>query len=359
MKLFYASSLTYPSRYANRIQTLSTAQALAHELRSDFVLGANRVESNDMYTGVVMNFNYRRSLLLGWRQMHYIARHQIDTVYSREHQLLFAVMVYNAFFFHRSLKFYYEAHFVPAQGDFRFRYVLRRCTHAFAITARLADAVRPFAPHTPFDILPDGVDVEKFAHLPERAIARRELGLPATRPIAAYIGSVSVHSWKGVDIFLASHAHLAHTDAVLYCVLGAGENERGALQEKYPEGEVQILAWMPQEGVRKLLAAADILVLPNKAGIPESELYTSPMKMFEYMASSKPILASDLPSLREVLTEQSALLVVPNDPVALARGIERLLAEPVYAARLAARAREDVAAFSWKRRAQAILSALL
>jgi glycosyltransferase involved in cell wall biosynthesis len=58
--------------------------------------------------------------------------------------------------------------------------------------------------------------------------------------------------------------------------------------------------------------AADMLVLPNIPSTKESEKYTSPIKMFEYMASGVPIIASDMPSLREVLNDHNATLIPPG-----------------------------------------------
>jgi glycosyltransferase involved in cell wall biosynthesis len=74
------------------------------------------------------------------------------------------------------------------------------------------------------------------------------------------------------------------------------------------------------------------------------------------MASGKPIVASDLPSLREVLSEKNAFLVKPDDPRALAEGIRFALAHPEEAARRAAQAREDVKRYTWEMRAEKILS---
>ncbi|KKS24991.1 MAG: Glycosyl transferase group 1 [Candidatus Jorgensenbacteria bacterium GW2011_GWF2_41_8] len=56
-----------------------------------------------------------------------------------------------------------------------------------------------------------------------------------------------------------------------------------------------------------------------------SEKHTSPLKLFEYMASGRPIVASDLLSLREILTEQEAIFFKPDDPLDLALKIKEIL----------------------------------
>lgn len=102
-------------------------------------------------------------------------------------------------------------------------------------------------------------------------------------------------------------------------------------------------------------AAADVLVLPNTGTDETSVRFTSPLKLFTYMASGRPIVASDLPSIREVLDEQSAYLVTPDDAQALARGITRALSDT---GGRSARAFQLVQRYSWDERARGILAAL-
>jgi glycosyltransferase involved in cell wall biosynthesis len=104
--------------------------------------------------------------------------------------------------------------------------------------------------------------------------------------------------------------------------------------------------------VADLLSQADVLALPNPASAISTR-FTSPLKLFEYMAAGRPIVASDLPAIREVLEhEVNALLVTPGDAAAMARAIERLLADPALASRLAHAALERVPEYSWDRRAE-------
>ena len=93
-------------------------------------------------------------------------------------------------------------------------------------------------------------------------------------------------------------------------------------------------------------------MLPNTA-TEVSARYTSPLKLFEYLAAGRPIVASRLPALAEVLEDGiNALLVAPGDPAALADAIRRLIADPALALRLAARAFADAEQYSWARRAE-------
>ena len=81
------------------------------------------------------------------------------------------------------------------------------------------------------------------------------------------------------------------------------------------------------------------------------------MKLFEYMAAGRPIVASDLPAIREVLTDDvDALLVTPGDADALAAAIRRLAGDPGLGARLSRAALDLVPQYTWARRAERLES---
>ena len=101
-----------------------------------------------------------------------------------------------------------------------------------------------------------------------------------------------------------------------------------------------------------MLRRASVLALPNPASAISTR-FTSPLKLFEYLAAGRAIVASDLPSIREILhNEADALLVPPGDASALAGAIRRLLDDPALAARLARAAFEAAPQYSWDRRAE-------
>jgi glycosyltransferase involved in cell wall biosynthesis len=113
---------------------------------------------------------------------------------------------------------------------------------------------------------------------------------------------------------------------------------------------------VPQQEVMRGLARACIAVLPNRDD-PDSR-FTSPIKLFEYMAAGCAIVASDLPPLRAVLAEDEAVWVRPGDPGSLAEGIRRLAADPERARRMGERAREKARGFTWRARAERLADLL-
>jgi glycosyltransferase involved in cell wall biosynthesis len=203
-------------------------------------------------------------------------------------------------------------------------------------------------------VAPDAVDERWIDEPPERADARSSLEIPAARPLAVYSGHL--YAWKGIDTVLDAAARLPR---VLFCILGGMASDVERVQKRVRElslGNVRLEGHVAHRRVPIYLAAADVLLLPNSGRVPISARHTSPLKAFEYMAAGRPVVASDLPSLREIFeNEQNALLVAPDDGDALARGIERVLSDGALSERLATAARRRVRSHTWRRRAEAIL----
>jgi glycosyltransferase involved in cell wall biosynthesis len=206
----------------------------------------------------------------------------------------------------------------------------------------------------PILVAPDGVDWERFDSTESTAAAREKLELSVDRDVICYTGALK--RWKGVDTLVMAAAHL-DKEALVY-IVGGTELQRSDLDRRVGDIPPNIIfeGHVPPTRIPTVLAAADVLVLPNSAEKTISAEYTSPLKLFEYMAAGKPIVASDLPSIREILDERTAHLVPPDDPDALAEGIRSILNNPDYAIRLSERAKAEGAQYSWACRAETIMS---
>jgi glycosyltransferase involved in cell wall biosynthesis len=141
-------------------------------------------------------------------------------------------------------------------------------------------------------------------------------------------------------------------------LIGGSEERIQELRERADRLGVQdrvfFLGQMSPREVKRHLADSAVAVLPLTQDLISAS-FTSPLKLFEYMAARVPIVASDLPSTREVLSSGvNALLVQPNDPRSLGEGIRRLLEDRFLAEGLGQKAYEDVQEFTWERRAQKI-----
>jgi glycosyltransferase involved in cell wall biosynthesis len=200
-------------------------------------------------------------------------------------------------------------------------------------------------------VIPNGVDIAAFASMPLPSDSRREFGIPPERKVAMYVGAFD--GWKGTDTLLEASRLLSPENLIV--AVGASVDSIPSLKKKYPS--VLFLPPTPVRTLPRLLAAADVCVLPNTAKDPISVRFTCPLKLLAYMAAGKPVIASDLPSIRE-LAEGVAYFVPPDDAQALADGIRSLLQDDGKCSRLAASARERARRYDWKVRANHISSYL-
>jgi len=228
----------------------------------------------------------------------------------------------------------------------RERLVWARADGYVTITAALSrDLEGRFGPRPRLAVVPDGAripDVDGVGLRPEAGTAG---------PIVGYAGHL--YPWKGPDVLLAALERLPGVRAL---IVGGLEGERDldrirALAARVAPGRVTFAGQVEPPRVAALLRQADVLVLPNAPG-RVSAAYTSPLKLFEYMASGRPIVASDLPALREILQpEVNAVLVEAGSAGALAAGLAGVIGDPARASRLAAQARDDVREWTWDKRA--------
>lgn len=206
-------------------------------------------------------------------------------------------------------------------------------------------------------VAPNGVDLSLFAGTESKGELRKSFGLPENKKIIAYVGKYKTMAMdKGVDELVASFASAMknHSDYHLL-IVGLAEDEKAELvnlldSASVPKEAFTLVAHVPQAEVARYIRLADVLVM-NYPDTPYYANYMSPMKMFEYMASGNPIVATDLPSIREVLNESNAILVRPNDVKSLEEGIERAFNR----SEIAAQALRDVESYTWDKRAKRIL----
>jgi glycosyltransferase involved in cell wall biosynthesis len=202
-------------------------------------------------------------------------------------------------------------------------------------------------------VAPDGVDLEKFKIQDSKFEIHEKLGLPQNKKIIAYTGSFYLYDWKGIDILLEASRYFENNCLLL--LVGGNEKEIEEIKKKYNSDNVLLVEHKSHSEIPYYLKASDVLVLPNKKGDEMSEKYTSPLKLFEYMASSVPIVVSDLPSIREILNENNAVFVEPNNPESLVKGINQTLKNPDFADKISAQAYKDVQNYTWQKRAENIL----
>jgi len=224
-------------------------------------------------------------------------------------------------------------------------YVYREADAVIAITASLAGEIAESFGRKPEKVIPDGVGPEFLG------VNRRGNG-----GYILYVGQL--YRWKGVEVFVRALGDLPGERAV---IVGGSEEQiqplRRLAESEGVADRISFAGTVPHAQVRGYLENARAAVLPNlDSGVSK---FTSPLKLFEYMAAGVPVVASDLAPLREVLRDgENAVLVPPGDPGALAEGIRSLFADQAFAARIAARGREEATGYTWDSRAVRILEVL-
>jgi glycosyltransferase involved in cell wall biosynthesis len=207
-------------------------------------------------------------------------------------------------------------------------------------------------PEEKIAVLPDAVDPSTYATNPSTNEARNSVNLAEDGGLVVYTGSLL--PGKGVDVLVESAAHLKATNVVLVGGADVDLSRVERLVEERGLSGVRLVGPVKPPQVADYQRAADVLVLPQLDLEAQS-----PLKLYEYMAAGRPIVASDLPPIREVLEHgKTALLVPPGDPVALAEAISRLISNPTLAGSLASAARDQVLEWTWSVRAARLLEKL-
>jgi len=205
---------------------------------------------------------------------------------------------------------------------------------------------------------PNGVDPDRFDpgrfSADDRLELRRRYGIADDAIVVTFVGTFG--PWHGAEVL----ARVARESAPPLHFLFVGDGARaGEVRELLAGVEHATIAGaVPPDEIPVHLAASDVLVSPHVENPDGSTFFGSPTKLFEYMAAGRPIVASELAQIGEVLTG-AAVLVRPGDEDDLRRGIDEVAADAALRAELGGRARERVLErYTWGHHVRAILAAL-
>ena len=215
------------------------------------------------------------------------------------------------------------------------RRIWGRVTIGVAVSEAAASFLRRILPNAALEIVPNGVDVGAFAGAEPRD------GLPSGRRI---LWVNRLDSQKGFPIALAAFSKVLGdvSDAVLVVVGEGKDREALGLLTESARARIDMRGAAPNEEVPSYLAACEVFVSPAVG----QESFG--IALVEAMAVGLPVVATDIPGYREVVSDGiEGLLVPPRDPEALAVGLVRVLTEPGLAARLGEAGRERARTFDW------------
>jgi len=356
VKLLYLTMLDFPRRVANRGQIMNMSEAFSKYTNFKLFMTHSYLKRSELYEyyGVEKPFSIvevnskkvpgkLRSLL---RFFILMATFRPGVVYVREEKLAYLLSLLR-------IKYVYEIHEIFRANIKRQIHVIGRSLFTVAITSTLV---------TELDEL--GVDSEKVV-LCNLAVKISSYvdngdkcfdGIPESNNCVRIVYSGRFSEHKGIYTLIDAVNFLP--DNYRLFLIGGFEGEKEIIQN-YIEGnslteKIEIIGYVKHAVVHKYLKSSDILVLPN-SGKAEIMRHTNPLKLYEYLAAGRPIVASDLVSLRDVVSDDIVNYFVADDSIDLARVIKSVTEDKKLSAGKVKNGLEFVRSKSWEARAKKLL----
>lgn len=371
MRVAYAAAATIPSSRANSIQVMKVCQALkqnGEEVRL-YVPGRTVSSWQSLQQLYGLQTEFPIMWIPVWKPLRYldytprflreVREWHADLVYTRMLQVARSAAL-------SGVPVLLELHDLPSGrfGLARLQEFLRTPVHkrvvfiTRALQQLVEEQLNSDLPEEEVIIAPDGVDLERYANLPQPAEARRQLHLP-DRFTALYSGSF--YRGRGLQTLFELAQKLRD---VQFVWVGGSSEDVEHWNRQLADGGITnvVLTGFVDNAVLPLYqSAADLLLMPydlKVAGSSGGDIsqVTSPMKLFEYMACGRPILTSDLPVLHEVLNPGNAVFCPPDDLESWVGAITALSSDAARRQALAAQALHDVQAYSWRSRMEKIMT---
>lgn len=231
----------------------------------------------------------------------------------------------------------------------RFQY--RKANALIAVTPQLVDWAREEAPGVPIAMVPNGANCEIFHHARPliRAIARN---------YALFFGSLT--RWHGIEAMIAAAEHAAWPADLDLVIIGEGQLRPIAEQASERNSKIHVLASVPQEALAGYINGAVVGLVPINSVGERGKFGLSPLKLYEMLACGLPLIVTDYPGQANLVRSLDAGIVVPpDDPVALARGVAALHANPPSHDKMLRVASIIKAEHSWANRAAEVEKLLM
>ncbi len=224
--------------------------------------------------------------------------------------------------------------------------IFNAAPHIIVVSTPLKKIVMDYGvPEERITVLPNGTDPERFNPKVDDAELRKELGLEG-RVVLGFVGIL--RRWHNIDklIEVLEEIDLPEYNATMI-FLGDGPSYHELVEfnrQKGHEDWIRFLGRIPHAEIQKYIAMMDIAISPHATP------YSSPMKILEYMAMEKAILAPDMENIRDILKDgHNALLFTPDDRTALKEKLLVLIKDRALREKLGQNARKDVIEkFTWQ-----------
>ena len=208
-------------------------------------------------------------------------------------------------------------------------------------------------------VAPNGFERDAFEGGYDVSSLRKRLDLPLGRKIVCYCGNT--YEGRGLEILVRAAARMPEVE---FLIVG-GRNRDNALWREMAKqegaGNFRMEGFVAQREVAAYLLASDVLVMPYSSGVTirdgtEAGEFTSPLKLFEYMAAGKPIVATGVPSVLEILRPgENSVVAPPDDGEEFIRALGLVLGDSELCMRISEAARSDAAGYTWESRVERII----
>ena len=299
-------------------------------------------------------FLYRRSLVS------FLKKNRPNLVYVRSPYLLRPLLK-------TKLPVIIELHDLPRYGRGKFVEACNEARRVVCLTQPMRDELIKWGVEKVKMIVEgDGVALSRFEDLPTQDEVRKRWDLPSDLPVLGYVGSLVTRNTieKGIPELIDALALLKEKgEKVFGWIVGGPESwirkyQKYARSKNLTGAELRFLDRVSAADVAAALSACSAFVYPAPASDhPYFQRDTSPLKLFEYLATGKPIVCADIPPIRDAVDDKSVVFCKPGDAQSLADGISLALAEGEDETRKARRA-ELASWYSWKNRMGRILDSI-
>lgn len=245
---------------------------------------------------------------------------------------------------------------MEVHGTKRYGALLARMfTHAQAIltinTIIKRDLVKNFnLPPERILVHPNGIDMELFSRSVHRGAWRKKWNIAPATPLALYVGKC--YDWKGMEIFNEAFRKLPE---ITFAFVGCTQKEfETVTRTKCEHANMLFFGERPYTEMPQWMKSADILLVIGTKKNAYSYEQTSPMKLFEYMATGVPILAASTPAIHDMVSPHDVFFYEPDNPESFVQNIKMVLNDASHAQSVTRHAQRSAKNFSWENRAKLI-----
>ena len=368
MKILYIASAKIPSRTANSIQVMKMCQGFKQNAVDITLLvpkDKENINANDVFnfygikhsfeiSGIPINSYVGKRTLFAYQAVRYVKDRKADVIYARNLQVAIWASCYKT-------PFVLELHQPPVSLVERLSLRIAVNSKYLKYLVAITDSLKKWyinrgIPRGKIIVLPDAVDIERFpqpVYFHKKPIREIKIG---------YAGHL--YKGRGIDLIFKLAETLSEIE---FRIIGGNQKDIKFWIDYAKEKRIKnviLVGFIPNSRLCEELGKIDIFLMPHQKVVIGSGKrgniaeFTSPMKMFEYMATGKPIIASDLPVLKEVLRDRENCMLVPCDDVLKWReAVEFLVKNVDFAIEIGKKARQEAEEkYAWDIRAKSILS---